>query len=50
MYIIILKQLKKKKKKLEENLSRGKVGNDMSTYASYTRQACNFVFPNINKS
>tara|TARA_B110000908_G_C10248931_1_gene450630 strand:- start:1508 stop:2941 length:1434 start_codon:yes stop_codon:yes gene_type:complete len=29
-------------------MSRGKVGKDMSTFASYTRQACNFVFPNIN--
>ena len=30
-------------------MSRGKVGDDMSTYASYTRQACNFVFPTIPK-
>ena len=30
-------------------MSRGKIGgDDMSTYASYTRQACNFVFPNIS--
>jgi hypothetical protein len=29
-------------------MSRGKVGNDNSTYSSYTRQSCNFVFPNIN--
>ena len=29
-------------------MSRGKVGKDMSTFSSYTRQACNFVFPAIN--
>jgi superfamily II DNA or RNA helicase len=28
---------------------RGKVGDSMSTYASYTRQTCNFVFPNISE-
>jgi hypothetical protein len=30
-------------------MSRGKVGDQMSTYASYTRQSCNFVFPNIDE-
>jgi hypothetical protein len=30
-------------------MSRGKVGDTMSTYSSYTRQACNFVFPNISE-
>ena len=30
-------------------MSRGKVGDAMSTYSSYTRQACNFVFPNISE-
>ena len=28
-------------------MSRGKVGDEMSTYSSYTRQACNFVFPTL---
>ena len=38
------------KEKLRLKLSRGKIGNnDMSTYSSYTRQACNFVFPNISE-
>jgi len=41
-------EIEEKKEKLRKQLSRGKIGNDMSTYASYTRQACNFVFPNIN--
>jgi len=30
-------------------MSRGKVGDSMSTYASYTRQSANFVFPNISE-
>ena len=42
-------EIEEKKEKLRKQLSRGKIGNDMSTYASYTRQACNFVFPNINE-
>ena len=33
--------------KLQRKFSRGKVGDTHSTYSSYTRQACNFVFPNI---
>lgn len=41
-------KIEEEKEKLRQKFSRGKVGNDMSTYASYTRQACNFVFPNIN--
>ena len=41
-------EIEEKKEKLLKRLSRGGMGNDMSTYASYTRQACNFVFPNIN--
>lgn len=37
----------KEKKRLQ--MSRGKIGdNDMSTYSSYTRQACNFVWPDID--
>jgi hypothetical protein len=41
-------KIEEEKEKIRRQMSRGKVGNDMSTYASYTRQACNFVFPNIN--
>jgi hypothetical protein len=41
-------KIEEEKEKIRRRMSRGKVGNDMSTYASYTRQACNFVFPNIN--
>ena len=42
-------KIEEEKEKIRMRMSRGKVGgNDMSTYASYTRQACNFVFPNIN--
>ena len=37
------------KEKIRRRMSRGKIGDDMSTYASYTRQACNFVFPQISK-
>jgi hypothetical protein len=37
------------KEKIRLQMSRGKVGSDEgSTYLSYTRQSCNFVFPNIN--
>jgi hypothetical protein len=43
------KKIEDEKEKLRRRLSRGKIGGDeMSTYASYTRQACNFVFPNIS--
>ena len=38
------------KEKIRRKMSRGKIGDDMSTYASYTRQACNFVFPYISKT
>ena len=43
-------EIEKKKEEQQRKFSRGgsTVGNDMSTYASYTRQACNFVFPFIN--
>ena len=37
------------KEKLRLKMSRGKVGDSMSTYLSYTRQACNFVFPAISE-
>lgn len=40
--------LEEQKEKMRLRMSRGKVGDSMSTYASYTRQACNFVFPIIS--
>jgi superfamily II DNA or RNA helicase len=41
--------VEEEKEKIRRSMSRGKIGNDdMSTYSSYTRQACNFVFPIIN--
>ena len=41
--------IEEQKEKMRRKMSRGKLGgDDMSTYASYTRQACNFVFPNIS--
>lgn len=44
-----LEDIEEKKEKLSRQMSRGKVGDDkMSTYRAYTRQACNFVFPNVN--
>jgi superfamily II DNA or RNA helicase len=42
-------EIEEQKEKLRLKMSRGKVGDQMSTYASYTRQACNFVFPNIDE-
>ena len=43
-------QIEEEKEKIRLRMSRGKVGGDsMSTYASYTRQACNFVFPTISE-
>jgi len=42
-------KIEEEKEKIRKLMSRGKVGgDDMSTYMSYTRQACNFVFPDIN--
>ena len=39
-------KIEEEKEKIRRKMSRGKVGgDDMSTYSSYTRQACNFVFP-----
>jgi superfamily II DNA or RNA helicase len=44
-----LEEIEEQKEKMRRKMSRGKLGgDDMSTYASYTRQACNFVFPNIS--
>lgn len=45
-----LEAIEEQKEKMRRKMSRGKIGNDMSTYASYTRQACNFVFPNISST
>ena len=44
-----LEEIEEQKEKMRLRMSRGKVGDSMSTYASYTRQACNFVFPNISE-
>ncbi len=40
--------IEEEKEKLNKQRSRGKVGDQMSTYSSYTRQACNFIFPPIS--
>jgi hypothetical protein len=40
-----LEEIEEQKEKIRLRMSRGKVGDDMSTYLSYTRQSCNFVFP-----
>jgi hypothetical protein len=41
-------KIEEEKEKIRRKMSRGKVGGDeMSTYSSYTRQACNFVFPTV---
>ena len=42
-------EIEEQKEKIRLRMSRGKVGDSMSTYASYTRQACNFVFPPISE-
>lgn len=42
-------KIEKDKEKIMLTMSRGKVGDQMSTYSSYTRQACNFVFPIISE-
>jgi len=41
--------IEEKAEKLMLKYSRGKVGDKMSTYSSYTRQSCNFVFPIISE-
>jgi superfamily II DNA or RNA helicase len=43
-----LEEIEEQKEKIRLRMSRGKVGDSMSTYASYTRQACNLVFPSIS--
>jgi hypothetical protein len=40
-------------KKKEQNLrkkAKGKIGDDISIYSAYTRQGCNFIFPNLSES
>ena len=44
----IFESIEEEKEKLRIKLSRGKIDDNVSTYSSYTRQAANFVFPNIN--
>jgi hypothetical protein len=44
-----LEEIEKKKERKLMQRSRGKVGDSISTYSAYTRQACNFVFPNISE-
>jgi len=42
-------KIEEEKEKIRKRMNRGKIGGkELSTYSSYTRQACNFVFPNIN--
>ena len=41
-------KIEEEKEKIMMRMSRGKVGDTMSTYSSYTRQSCNFVFPSIS--
>ena len=43
-------EIEEEKERIRRRMSRGKVGEEMSTYSSYTRQACNFVFPSIGKN
>jgi superfamily II DNA or RNA helicase len=40
-------EIEEQREKLNRKLSRGKVGERISTYNAYTRQAANFVFPHI---
>ena len=42
-------KIEEEKEKLRMKFARGQIGNNFSTYSTYTRQACNFVFPPINK-
>ena len=42
-------EIEELKEKQLMKMSRGKIGATMSTYSSYTRQSCNFVFPNISE-
>ena len=43
-------KIEEEKEKIRRRMFRGVIGKDnMSTYSTYTRQSCNFVFPPINK-
>jgi len=41
-------EIEEEREKINRKMSRGKVGEQPSTYNIYTRQASNFVFPHIN--
>ena len=41
-------KIEEEREKINRIMSRGKVGDQPSTYNVYTRQAANFVFPHIN--
>jgi superfamily II DNA or RNA helicase len=40
-------EIEEKKELMLQRMNKGKIGENYSTYASYTRQACNFVFPKM---
>jgi len=42
--------IEEERDKIRRKMNKGKVGEEKSTYSSYTRQACNFVFPKINSN
>jgi len=41
-------KIEEEREKLNRKMSRGKIGDQPSTYNIYTRQTANFVFPHIN--
>ena len=41
-------KIEEEREKINRIMSRGKIGDQPSTYNVYTRQAANFVFPHIN--
>jgi SNF2 family DNA or RNA helicase len=41
-------EIEEEREKIKKKMSRGKVGDQPSTYNIYTRQASNFVFPHIS--
>ena len=45
---VLSENIEEKKEKLRLKMFRGKIGDSISTYSAYTRQSCNFVFPNIS--
>lgn len=42
-------EIEAKKEKLRLKMRKGKIGDSIGTYSSYTRQACNFIFPTISE-